>query len=171
MFERRLARDASEGTPTGGLSFDSQLSPSYRLQAVRAGARLAIEECQHQFRSARWNCSVSPENPENVFGGVMLVSKYSRFDCLTRHDRAGCVAPSELLPRLRSLRRLPWWTLVRCATRGREERRGKKRESVCVLQIAERPRSYTPYQQPGSLTASRGPAPEASSPIAPATIA
>lgn len=39
-----------------------------------------------------------------------------------------------------------------------------------VSQIVERPRSYMPYQQPGSLTVSRELVPEASSPIAPATI-
>jgi len=45
-----------------------------------------------------------------------------------------------------------------------------KKNSVCVLQIAERPRSYTPYQQLGSLIVLQELVPEASLPIAPATI-
>lgn len=42
------------------------------LQTVSRGAKLGIDECQHQFRTARWNCTTFSNIP-SVFGGVLTV--------------------------------------------------------------------------------------------------
>ena len=41
--------------------------------AVASGARLAVEECQHQFRHRRWNCSVMSEYSHggSIFGKIL----------------------------------------------------------------------------------------------------
>ncbi|CAF90635.1 unnamed protein product, partial [Tetraodon nigroviridis] len=40
------------------------------MESVRKAAEMVLEECQHQFRNRRWNCSTTPRGI-NVFGRVM----------------------------------------------------------------------------------------------------
>lgn len=40
------------------------------MDAVKRGAELAVEECQHQFHSRRWNCSTL--QGLQVFGKVAI---------------------------------------------------------------------------------------------------
>ncbi|XP_051575684.1 protein Wnt-4a-like [Myxocyprinus asiaticus] len=40
------------------------------MESVRKAAEMVIEECQHQFRNRRWNCSTTPRGI-NVFGQVL----------------------------------------------------------------------------------------------------
>nr|CDI40100.1 WNT4 protein [Euperipatoides kanangrensis] len=39
------------------------------MDSVRRGAQMALEECQYQFKSRRWNCSTM--DPGKIFGNVL----------------------------------------------------------------------------------------------------
>ncbi|XP_037034508.1 protein Wnt-5 isoform X2 [Bradysia coprophila] len=58
----------------GGLSFGQQklcVAHTNIMPAISRGARSAIQECQHQFKSRRWNCS-TVEN-DSVFGPITAI--------------------------------------------------------------------------------------------------
>lgn len=46
------------------------------MEVIGNGARLGREECQHQFRHSRWNCT-APPNSTTLYGSVTSISEYS----------------------------------------------------------------------------------------------
>jgi wnt family len=62
--------------------------------AVARAARMAVEECQHQFRSRRWNCPVSESNHGgSIFGKILKKGENSMSYVLNWYD----VWPSKLI--------------------------------------------------------------------------
>jgi hypothetical protein len=43
------------------------------LDVISEGASMGIDECQHEFRDRRWNCTTF--NETTVFGKVLNISK------------------------------------------------------------------------------------------------
>ncbi|KAG2470265.1 ENOG enolase, partial [Polypterus senegalus] len=69
----RSLRDSDSCALLKGLSAGQVQLCRQQLEAmdsVRRGAEIAIEECQHQFRTRRWNCSTV--QGINVFGKVVM---------------------------------------------------------------------------------------------------
>lgn len=48
------------------------------MEVIANGARLGREECQHQFRHSRWNCT-APLNSTSLYGSVTSISKFFLF--------------------------------------------------------------------------------------------
>jgi wingless-type MMTV integration site family protein 1 len=48
------------------------------LAAVARGLKLAVDECQYQFKDRRWNCPTSDFLKEkNIFGKIVQIGKKS----------------------------------------------------------------------------------------------
>ncbi|XP_013420028.1 protein Wnt-1 [Lingula anatina] len=71
--------------PSSTVLFNPSLQPLSRKQrklvaenqgtiiAIAKGARLAVDECQHQFKNRKWNCPTSDDSHGgNIFGKIML---------------------------------------------------------------------------------------------------
>ena len=50
------------------------------MNSVKFGATIAVQECQHQFRYRRWNCTTVQFEKSPVFGNAINGGKY-HMDC------------------------------------------------------------------------------------------
>lgn len=49
------------------------------MEIISVGARLGREECQHQFRNSRWNCT-APVNSTSLYGSVTSIREWRKLD-------------------------------------------------------------------------------------------
>lgn len=58
-------------------SFLLEMKYETLLQAIVSGAKMGQEECQHQFRNSRWNCTTSKPSTDlqDIYGDVLRISK------------------------------------------------------------------------------------------------
>lgn len=47
------------------------------LEAISQGSKMGKEECQHQFRHSRWNCTAGIES-ESLYGEVIVISMINK---------------------------------------------------------------------------------------------
>jgi hypothetical protein len=45
------------------------------MPSVKKGAEMAIQECQHQFKYRKWNCTTINKKNEPVFGNALNKGK------------------------------------------------------------------------------------------------
>lgn len=65
------------------------------MSSVKKGAEMAIQECQHQFKYRKWNCTTINNENEPVFGNALnkgeivclvLTGKCSLISCHARNE-------------------------------------------------------------------------------------
>ncbi|CAD7076966.1 unnamed protein product [Hermetia illucens] len=87
------------------------------LTAISQGARIGLEECQHQFKNSRWNCTAPPNTP-SLYGNVMSIK--SRETAYIHAINSAALA----------------WSITRACSRGELD------DCACDSNIRKKPRKW-----------------------------